>query len=821
MAKPTQIFYDIEIFPHDFTFGMLNEQKKVVSVYSVNTLIKHDLKEIERLVQKEYPDYKVNIINGRSLVSWQKTAFAFSKNYYSSDPVEWLGWNSTRYDLMLMSVFFVYLDHERKILSPSHLRELSDRIILDEARYPKRFFQEVAKMFRPNYELSEKMKDQYYKYLNGLLHIDVGTLNEKSRNNRAGEVFPFSLKEVSAYLGLDVLDDPITSVEFKGWTAQSWNELTPDLKERIDKQGALTKKGLVETIVYNIRDIINTAIIFKEPEYIDELQTKDKLRAMFPFITTDPTGRDSFHQINRDATSVQFSGKIIRGKDRVKLKDIPKISFDYPLPNGETVNLLEHAYDNEHVHFNMKMFYNSFKDRDMSSQNQYNSIVDNSYTGKSTLNIPYMDKDEKATSSFITLSVGGAHGTVADDLYGKNMKDYPMWLVEKGKQSLSSDVFTLDIENVIHVDVKSYYPNLNKLLGVFKGESSKDYYANLLDTRFEIQGKLRALQAKEDTRTEEQARLDAEQNALKLVLNSGTGGGNTFSKNNPYADLPVDNATISMRMIGNILIYILGQRLTVAGALVISTNTDGLHLTNIEIEETKAIVEQFEEDYGLQLDVSMIDRFISRNTNERIEIVDGEISDVAGDLRRSIDNTPSPYLKRNRQRFDGFPNFPKICGRAVLDYFKNNPDWLNQAIISTSALRNILEGYRDEDFFALDWVHVLKGNRRRVYTYTMEGDVEKRLQATNRIVMTKDKHKIVEHFDESERKITGLTSNHVQVVNSGEELWNIDREKIDIDAYAQWASNLASNWLKNGSVPELDIGEPPIEQVSLFDLYNQ
>ena len=59
-----------------------------------------------------------------------------------------------------------------------------------------------------------------------------------------------------------------------------------------------------------------------------------------------------------------------------------------------------------------------------------------------------------------------------------------------------------------------------------------------------------------------------------------TGAGN---QHNPYALLPVDNKTLSMRLVGNMLIWCLAQRVTQAGGYIISTNTDGIYFANISL----------------------------------------------------------------------------------------------------------------------------------------------------------------------------------------------------------------------------------------------
>ncbi len=79
-------------------------------------------------------------------------------------------------------------------------------------------------------------------------------------------------------------------------------------------------------------------------------------------------------------------------------------------------------------------------------------------------------------------------------------------------------------------------------------------------------------------------------------MNNATGAGN---QHNPYALLPVDNKTLSMRLIGNMLIWCLAQRLTQAGAYIISTNTDGIYFANMDIEESEKLIKEYVSVYGM------------------------------------------------------------------------------------------------------------------------------------------------------------------------------------------------------------------------------
>src|SRR5699024_7877378 len=131
-------------------------------------------------------------------------------------------------------------------------------------------------------------------------------------------------------------------------------------------------------------------------------------------------------------------------------------------------------------------------------------------------------------------------------------------------------------------------------------------------------------------------KLDQDQYALKVVLNAVTGAGNTH---NTRTLIPLDNKTMSMRLMGNMHIWCLGQRLTQAGGLVIATNTDGLYMVGLSNDEIDKVVEGYVHDYGMPVEPEYVDRFINRDTSNRIEMLEGRVREVRGRLRHGVQPT--------------------------------------------------------------------------------------------------------------------------------------------------------------------------------------
>src|SRR5699024_3512266 len=477
----------------------------------------------------------------------------------------------------------------------------------------------------------------------------------------------------------------------------------------------------------------------------------------------------------------QYSAKIILGERNIKPKDLDVTSYDFPFKDGVTRNLLDYIEKNEvNVSPRVIKFYRHFEGKNTQDKDDNFMIINSSPTGKSTINIPYVDSERKCISCYNTASIGGSHGEVIDDSYGHELdsKYDQQWFADFETKSMKKSVTTVDLKNVIHVDFSSYYPTLNILLGVYKNKF-EDNYSEVRKKRYALKDMLTPkLKHNEQDKYDE---INRRQNALKLVLNSATGASNQHKE---HADLPLDNATLSMRIMGNLLAYVVGQRFANAGGLVISTNTDGLYIANMTIEKATEITDDFYEIYGLTLEPELVDRMINKNANERIEMVKNpetnelEIDGVGGSLSRSLGDEIDLSSKIN---------YPRVSGKAVLNYIADNDMWLHESI-DYQRLKDYIKAQLN-DFNPIDWTITLKGNNRRHF-YTIEDDIDftlskdedscfgevkyNALQNTNRVVLTNNRNHIVQYFENKKEKISCLTSNKVQILNWQKELENTD-----------------------------------------------
>ncbi|MCC2248914.1 hypothetical protein JUJ52_02945 [Virgibacillus sp. AGTR] len=182
-----------------------------------------------------------------------------------------------------------------------------------------------------------------------------------------------------------------------------------------------------------------------------------------------------------------------------------------------------------------------------------------------------------------------------------------------------------------HEDFTSYYPLLLSRLSVFINPSYHGYkdngdpadpYYELFLTRLK-----KKKEAKDMSLTQEQRDLaQIEQESRKLLINAASGAGDATFDNNIRAN----NAVISMRIIGQLFAWRIGQAQALAGARVPSTNTDGLYTMGISAEVNDRILEDIAKDMYIGIGPERLDRFVSKDSNNRLEVYDGGITSAKG-----------------------------------------------------------------------------------------------------------------------------------------------------------------------------------------------
>jgi len=164
---------------------------------------------------------------------------------------------------------------------------------------------------------------------------------------------------------------------------------------------------------------------------------------------------------------------------------------------------------------------------------------------------------------------------------------------------------------VTHEDFTSYYPNMLRNMSAFYNpDLGEDRYAKIFKDKERYGHEMK----QPGISTEEKVRLEVLRNGTKLILNSASGAGDTTHKN----PIRMNNQIISMRIIGQLFSWRIGQAQTLAGARIVSTNTDGLYsvlddqTNNRVLAEQAALIHVDIEPEALWL--------VSKDSNNRLEL---------------------------------------------------------------------------------------------------------------------------------------------------------------------------------------------------------
>jgi hypothetical protein len=184
---------------------------------------------------------------------------------------------------------------------------------------------------------------------------------------------------------------------------------------------------------------------------------------------------------------------------------------------------------------------------------------------------------------------------------------------------------------VIHEDFTSYYPNLLRNMRAFwNPELGEDRYAKIFFDKERHGQEIKALKKQlaqlpaegpDAARLKAQiAGLDVLRNGTKLILNSASGAGDAGHR----TPIRMNNRIISMRILGQLFSWRIGQAQTLAGARIISTNTDGLYSVVgsengfDEATNNRVLAEQ-QAAIGVEIEPELM-FLISKDSNNRLEL---------------------------------------------------------------------------------------------------------------------------------------------------------------------------------------------------------
>lgn len=172
-----------------------------------------------------------------------------------------------------------------------------------------------------------------------------------------------------------------------------------------------------------------------------------------------------------------------------------------------------------------------------------------------------------------------------------------------------------------HEDFTSYYPNLLRMMMAFFNPGlGYDRYAEIFQQKQDYGHYM-----KDKNRPSEERELySVLREGTKLILNSASGAGDATFDNN----IRMNNTIISMRIIGQLFSWRIGQAQSYYGAKIISTNTDGLYSV-MESTINDKILAQESANIGVEIEPEPM-YLISKDTNNRIELEGDKIIGASG-----------------------------------------------------------------------------------------------------------------------------------------------------------------------------------------------
>lgn len=294
-------------------------------------------------------------------------------------------------------------------------------------------------------------------------------------------------------------------------------------------------------------------------------------------------------------------------------------------------------------------------------------------------NLPYFDAEGRPTSAFVTFSTGGIHGAeyhqeklaevsahyqevsrrmqvaqqaFPDPLEMRKTREVPDTDPDKpmikhteviasgsniskgiarwkdlgrlapvlfrtqtdGSTKLDNRFAKTSVCFVQHEDFSSYYPSMLMNMMAFTNPNLEvDRYQRMYDDKERLGALL-----KEGGLSEVERELTAlSRGGVKLILNAATGSADT--RRTSFNPIRMNNQIISMRLLGQLMTWLVGQTQALRGGLPVSTNTDGIYLVGDEqmvresLDELSRLIH-----VGIKPEPMFL---VSKDSNNRVEFV--------------------------------------------------------------------------------------------------------------------------------------------------------------------------------------------------------
>lgn len=232
----------------------------------------------------------------------------------------------------------------------------------------------------------------------------------------------------------------------------------------------------------------------------------------------------------------------------------------------------------------------------------------------------------------------------------------------------------VSIAQANHEDFSSFYPLLLSRLAVFRDVTGHDRYYKLYKERLALKAKLKTL----EKNSPEWDEANLNQLVRKLLLNSASGQGDAKF----YSNIRKNNATVAMRIIGQLFAWRIGQAESLHGARVPSTNTDGLYTMAVSPEENNEVLFKTVAPMMIDIEPEIVDRFVSKDSNNRLEVEGTKLGEAKGS---DLTAWRGPGVTNNLAH-------PAIVDNVLANYLSFEPDPSNRDFDREAARK-----YLDDD----------------------------------------------------------------------------------------------------------------------------
>ncbi len=256
-------------------------------------------------------------------------------------------------------------------------------------------------------------------------------------------------------------------------------------------------------------------------------------------------------------------------------------------------------------------------------------------------------------SDYITLSKDKATGAViVKPKYPKPVELFTK-IKSSGNWQLNKRYVWCSDDEVDHEDFTSYYPCLLMNMRAYENPAlGEDRYVQ----QFHNKGTFGKYMKDQSRPKSERDFYKTMREGTKLILNSASGASDT-AYDNP---IRMNNVIISMRLIGQMFTWRIGQAQTLEGFKITSTNTDGLYAVcnDSNRDRCRQILEREAKDIGVDIEPEEM-RLVSKDANNRIEVsLKGKLLSASGGDTACWDGpVPNKALSH-----------PALIDRLLVDY---------------------------------------------------------------------------------------------------------------------------------------------------------